>query len=358
MNEPEPSAHSPSRRERILSFREELTALEAEGILTLTTAQRARIETHQARWVTGDAVTESDLPAVDSVRRMSWGMRVATLLGAVAFFAALVLFLDRIWGWLSLPVQAGLLLGLPLVLLAAAEGARRRGATSFITGLLGLATGVAFLMALGTLGTVLNLAPSPHLLGVGAAVGLLLAVAYDQALLLGLGSGFGCAYLAALGTSLSGAAWLNVAERPTWMLPSALLLYAVPWGLGDRQTTRFATVERGVAAGLGLLSCLVLSESGDICCAPAMATLNAALYQLLGLALSVAVVAHGLRLGVGVLVNLGSIGFVLFLYLRLHSWFWDWMPKYLFCLGLAALAWGLVIVFRRLRRQLSEGRRA
>ena len=357
MNEPESPGHPSPRRERIRGFREELATLEREGVLVLTAAQRAGVEAHHAR-VLAEEPSEATPSVDDAVRRMSWGMRVVVVLGAVAFFAALILFLDRIWGWLSLPVQGALLLVLPLALLGAAELAHRRSGATFVTGLLGLATGAGFLIALGTLGTVLNLAPSPHLLGVSAAVGLLLAVAYDQALLLALGCGFGCAYLAALGTSLSGAAWLNVVERPTWMLPATALLYAVPWWIGARQPARFATLERGVAAGLGLLSCLLLSESGDLCCAPGVATLNAALYQLAGLAASVAVVAHGLRLGVGALVNLGSIGFVLFLYVRLHSWFWDWMPKYLFCLGLAGLAWGLVIVFRRLRRQLPEGRRA
>jgi hypothetical protein len=53
-------------------------------------------------------------------------------------------------------------------------------------------------------------------------------------------------------------------------------------------------------------------------------------------------------------VNLGSLCFVVFLYIRLNDWWWDWMPKYLFCLILGLLSLGLLALFARIRARASR----
>ena len=45
---------------------------------------------------------------------------------------------------------------------------------------------------------------------------------------------------------------------------------------------------------------------------------------------------------------------LVFLFVRLHSWWWSWMPKYLFFLVLGIIAFGLLLVFRRIRSRLTE----
>lgn len=75
---------------------------------------------------------------------------------------------------------------------------------------------------------------------------------------------------------------------------------------------------------------MVLSKAGHLCCGVIPARSVELMYQMLGLGLSAAVIWHGLRLGWGSLVNVGAVGFVVFLVVRLHAWWWDWMPKYLF----------------------------
>jgi hypothetical protein len=67
------------------------------------------------------------------------------------------------------------------------------------------------------------------------------------------------------------------------------------------------------------------------------------------------VLVHGLRLGHTSLVNVGALAFIVFLFVRLHAWWWDWMPKYLFCLLLGLIAFGLLLVFRRLRGRILQG---
>jgi hypothetical protein len=40
-----------------------------------------------------------------------------------------------------------------------------------------------------------------------------------------------------------------------------------------------------------------------------------------------------------------------YLYVRLHEWWWDLMPRYLFFLLVGLIALGLLILFQRLRRK-------
>jgi hypothetical protein len=353
--EPDFQPERRSRADRIASFRQELAELERAQVLTLTTEQRARVEAHQAAVLAGLGVaTTPDASASASAARISWGMRIVSLLGGVAFFAALVLFLHRIWGLLPFAGQAGLLGLLPLLLLGATAWVHGRAGASYYTALLALATGAAFVMGLNVLGVVLGLAPSPQALLAWAALAILVAFAYELRLLLGLGAVLACAYVAALGTEITGRYWLEFMSRPTWMLPAAALLYALPELTRHRQSPAFEFTERMWGAGTCLTALLVLSKSGDLCCSAPLATVAEALYQLAGLGLSAGVIAHGLRLGRSGLVNLGAVAFVVFLFVRLHGWWWDWMPKYLFflCLGLVAL--GLLALFRRLRRHLPE----
>jgi hypothetical protein len=79
------------------------------------------------------------------------------------------------------------------------------------------------------------------------------------------------------------------------------------------------------------------------------------LTQLGGLALATAVVYHGLVLREGSVANTGAIGFVIFVFTRLHAWCWEWMPKYVFFLTLGLIAVVLLLAFRWLRRR-SAGR--
>lgn len=341
------------RVDRIAAFRAELAELEREGGLVLTPEQRARLDDHLEGTLTvlgrrfGADVNES-------VRRLSWGMRLATLLGGVAFGAALVLFLHRIWGWLPAWAPVPLLTAIPLLLLAAAEAGCRRRLDPYYVGLLALAAGVSFVMGLNALGSVLNAVPSVHALVAWAAFAILVAYAYGLRLILGAGLALCCAYTAAVWVAVGGGDWASFFERPACLIPAAATLYGIPWLAGRRDPSDFGIVFRLVGAGVGLGALLLLSERRDLCCGVVSARTLAALYQLAGLGLSVAVVAHGLRLGRGGLVNLGAGAFVLFLFVRLHAWWWDWMPKYLFFLSVGLIALLLLLPFRHLRRRLVE----
>jgi len=342
------------RVNRIAGFRAELGELEREIGPLLTAEQRLRLDAHLDS-VLAALNRECGVDVTESAQRISWGMRVAAFLGAAALCAAIVLFLHRIWGVLPPSAHAPVLAVLPVVLVAAAEFSFCRGAGLYYTALIGLAAGAGFVAELSVLGSTYNLAPSPHALLVWGSFAVLVAYAFGLRLLLGAGLILLCAYTAAIWVSALGWYWPAFLDRMGFMLPAAAVLYAVPALRVHRGSSDFDFVYRISGAATALTALLVLSKRGDLCCSPLTPGALEALYQVLGVGLSVGVVCHGLALARSGLVNLGAAGFVVFLFVRLHAWWWHWMPKYLFFLLLGILAFLLLFVFRRLRARLGEG---
>ena len=342
------------RVDRIAAFRSELAALEREGALSLTPAQRSRLDAHLDRLLSGFQ-RQFGADVTDGARRMSWGMRVTSLLGGAALMAGLVLFLQRIWGELPLTAQVAILTAAPLALLAGVEAAHRRQADRYYVALLALGAGAAFVMELGALGSVLNLADSMQVLLAWGLFALLVAYAHGLRLLLGAGLVLLCAYSAALLLTWQGYYWAEFAHRAQALLPGALALYCIPWLPRGPGSDDFRFVYHAWGAGTGLTALLVLSTSGDLCCGGLRPGTVEAAYQLVGLLLSAGVVFHGLRLNRKGLVDLGVLGFIVFLFVRLYAWWWHWMPKYIFFLVLGLIAIGLALVCRRLRSRLAGG---
>jgi len=346
-----------SRADRIAAFRSELAELEREQGLTLTLEQRAHLDAHLQRVLT-DLSRQFGADISEPGKRISWGMRLVSLLGGVAFFFALFLFLQRIWGGLPSVVQVGVLMAVPLGLLAATSVCASRSVASYYIALLGAATVMAVVLGLSTLGRILNTVPSPQALLVWGAFAVLIAYAFGLRLLLGAGLVLLCVWTAAILVTCEGFFWLSFFDRIKYLLPGAAVLYAVPTLSRGRNPYDFDFVFRFCGAGVGLIALLVLSKSADLCCPGPSTRMVQTLYQLAGLALCSGIVWHGVRLGRNGLVNMGATGFVAFLFACLHGWWWDWMPKYLFFLLLGLVALGLLTVFRRLRQRSTEGREA
>jgi hypothetical protein len=342
------------RARRIRQFQAELTQLEQEGGITLTSEQQARLAAHLNRLLSGlPGRAGGDAP--EAARRVSWGMKVAALLGGAALFAALVLFLHRIWGFLPLPAQVLLLAAVPLVLLAATGLASARRADRYYIGLLALATAAAFVAELNAVGMVLNLRASPHALLVWGWFFVLVAYACGVRLLLSAGLVLLGVYSAALILGAQGWHWDGFIQNSQYLMPAAVVIYSVPWFAPRLALDGFDRVYRLCGAGLGLLAILLLSTAGDLCCGGLTPDLVAGGYQTVGLLLSAGVVAHAVRLGWKGLLNLGSMAFLVFLFIRLHAWWWHLMPKYLFFFLIGLTAMGLLLLFRRLHARSAKG---
>ncbi len=342
------------RVDRLASFKEELAQLTREGALTLSRDQQTGLDAH-LKALLAKLHEQYGVDATESARRVSWGMRIACLLGAAALFAAAILFLHRVWGHLSTPLQVVILTAAPLVLLLAAEIAHTRRVGLYYVGLLAVAAGVGFVMEINALGVVLNLTDSPLVLLGWGSFALLLAYGYGLRLLLGAGLLLIWAGSGATVLHLQGCEWANFLERSQLLIPGAVIVYSVPWLLKGRGPAGFDRIYRLCGAGSGFLSLLVLSTTGDLCCGNIPPETVAAAYQFIGLLAAVAVVIQALRLNQAGLVNLGALAFIIFLFVRLHSWWWNWMPKYLFCFLLGLIAFGLLLVFRRIQSRISRG---
>jgi hypothetical protein len=134
----------------------------------------------------------------------------------------------------------------------------------------------------------------------------------------------------------------------------AAVCYALPWLVRTEDPRGFGIVYRVCGAAVALTALLVSSKVGHHCCSVLSWRSIELIYQMIGLGLSVLVIWHGLRLGRGGLVNVGAVGFVVFLLVRLHAWWWDWMPKYLFFLLIGITAMVLLVLFRRVRGRLLD----
>ena len=214
------------RVDRIRAFREELTELEGLGVVALDAGQQERLRLFHEQAIASLAA-RFDVDASEAEKRLSLGMRVASLLGAMALAAAVYFFFYRFWGGLPTAAQVGLLALAPVLAVAGMEVAARRERTLYVTGILGLVAVAAFVIDLDVLGAVFNLRPSPGAFLAWSAFAGLLAYAYGlRLLLLAAVAGFTVFFSAQVASAMH-CPWDAFGERPeNLFLPAALLLAA------------------------------------------------------------------------------------------------------------------------------------
>ena len=336
------------RADQIRAFRLELADLRREGLEPVPHDRLDALAAHH------DALLSAlrdrfDIDTTVSARRMSLGMRLASAFGAAALTAAVVSFFYRIWGGLSTPAQIAFLTLAPITALVAMVIAARRERTLYVASLCAIVACGAFVLQTVILGTIFNLPGSAHVLGAWAAFALAVAMPFRFALPGLVGMAAAICYAAALMVSFQGAPWLELFQRPeTVMMPAAVAYPASrvfprelqPWS-------------RGAALALGLTSLLAMSTFETSSLLPWSRSVIEASYQILAVVVAVGVVAFGVRTGRGETLVAGAIFTALFLIGRFVDWWWDWMPKYLFFLALAAMAIAWLMLLGRLRRRMA-----
>jgi uncharacterized membrane protein len=336
------------RVDRIHAFRRELEQLVRDGILALPDEQRQRLDTHLEKTL-AELAGEFDVDISESQRQISIAMRIASALGGFALCAAVFLFFYRYWGLLSTPFQVGILILTPLLLLVAIDRVSRKERTLYYTSLLVLVALGAFIMNLGVLGSIFNIAPSYGAFLPWGALALILAYAYRLRLPLAGGLVALVIYVAAGMMSLCGGYWGAVVERPETFLPGGLALIAVPLLMRHDRQAEFPAIYRLMGLLFVFLALLMLANEGQLSFLPLARKTAAGIYQVAGLAASVLAIWTGVRKRRMESVNLGSLFFAVFLFNRLWVWWWNWMPQYLFFLIIGIIALVLLAVFRRLR---------
>lgn len=341
------------RVDQIRAFRAEMEILHDEGILVLSDEVQARVRAFHDDWL--HSVAERfDVDTSREQKRLSWGMRIASFLGALTLSASVFFFFYRFWGLLVTPAQVLILIIAPLLATLATEAiARHERQERYFTVLAALVAFVCFVLDLNMLGTTFNIVPNSNAFLAWAAFGLILAYSYDLKLLLIAGLTSLMGFLAATIGTWSGLYWLSFGQRPENFVLAGLLLFGGGFVLPSRRPS-FAAIYRVYGLLVVFIAILVLSNAGSLSYLPFG---NAAIengYQILGF------LGTGLTIWLGIrrlwpgLANLGSTFFVIYLYTKLFDWWWDWMPKYLFFLLLGLIAIGLLLVLKRLRGATRE----
>ena len=212
-----------------------------------------------------------------------------------------------------------------------------------------MVTFACFVLNLIMLGQVFNITPSDKALLPWGALALLLAYALDLRLLLVAGILCLIAFIAARVGVWGGMYWIHFGERPENFFPAAMVLFLLPQWIDHRRFAGFAQAYRVLAPLTLFLPMLVLAHWGRGSYLALEPLTVERLYQALGFVGTALVTAYGVRKQWSEVVNTGVTLFVVFLYTKLFSWWWDEMPKYLFFLLLGLIALLLLFVFRRLR---------
>lgn len=337
-----------ARLNRIRIFTDELAALERNGVVALDAGQRQAIETHHRQLITSLGA-EFDLDRDDAQRRMSAGMRVASLAGAVALSAAVVLLFLRVWGNLSTTLQVGILLSAPLVCVALTEAAYRFDRSRHFVFLAAVIACAAVVLNVMMVGNIFAMTDSPNALAVWAAFALLIGYAYGLRLPVAVGLALAIVFAAGALMAWRGLEWKQFGERPELLLPLAAAVAGIGAATASGPTRRFASTYRLVGLFVLFASFWALSIGAGVSVLSWTNDHVKATYQVLGFATAAMAVAIGLKRDWHDTTNLAAAAFLLFLYTKFVQWWWDWMPAYLFFFTIGGISIAIILVLNRAR---------
>ncbi|MFO0775320.1 MAG: DUF2157 domain-containing protein [Nitrospiraceae bacterium] len=341
-----------ARVDRIHAFQAELTQLQQEGHLTLSADAQRELATHHTELLHTLEHT-FDVDTTTEQKQMSLGMRIVSLLGALAFAAGIFLFFYRIWGLITTPIQLLLLISAPILALFIMEWTRKHKRQPYFTAIAGLVAFAAFVLNLQLVGRLFNITPSPKALLPWAALAFLLAYLHNLRLLLVAGILCSVAYLSVIVGTWRGLYWLSAGDRPENLFPAGLLLCLVPVAIRHHSHADFPAYYRFSGLLTILLAILVLSHDGHSSYLLLPSHSIEVGYQLIGFLAAGLTIWLGIRQGWPSITNLGSTFFAIDLFTKFYDWWWDWMPKYLFFLSLGCIAILLLFVFQKLRTHSS-----
>lgn len=345
-------AAAQQRADQVQAFRRELHALAAAGVSPLTAEQQQAIRIYHDSLL-AQLSARYDIDRDARAGQLSRGMRIAAFFAAATLTAAIYALVARFWGRLDMPLQATLLCLAPLGALIGVELAARRERTLYVASIFALVAYGAIWLAIIELSRTLDVPLVPASVWAAGLFGVALALAYGFQVLLGLSL---FALVVALAGSLfqvAGSPWPALVEFPEIVLLVGFAVSALAPSLG-RAHRPFAAVTRLVGLGVAMLALLMLGGWPQTSLIPAPDHAVAVLYQVLTVLVCVIVLVLAIRNRWNESVGLASIVLTLFLLSRFVEWFWDRIPRYLFFLVLAVLAFGWLFALRRVRARLER----
>jgi hypothetical protein len=238
----------------------------------------------------------------------------------------------------------------PLVAIAAMIAAGTVERTRYVAAVMAVVACGAFVLQTVLLGQIFNLPSSPHSLLLWGLFALAVAYPWRFVLPFALGLMSLVFYAAALALWTGGVQWVSVMERPEPLMVAA----AVMLPFATHAPRELVSGGRSVLLILILGPLLLLSGIADVSLLAWSSSAIRVTYQLLAAVVAVAVIAIGVRRSQDDVILIGGLFAGAFLLTRFVDWWWDWMPRYLFFLILAAVALGWIWFLRVLRRHASS----
>ena len=350
MAEPLTRVEAQERAEEIRAFAAELNRLETGGVVTLSEEQHGCIRAHHEQ-ILGALSQRFDIDTDTRSKQLSLGMRIASLLGAIAFAASVFFLFYQFWGRLGTALQVTLLIGGSAATFGLTLWTHKAEANGYFAKLAATVAFVCFVLNISMMGDIFNITPSDKALLPWAAYAFILAYLCNLRLLLVAGLLCSVAFVAARAGEFGGLYWLDFGKRPENFFPAALAIFGVPWALSQVRHDGFAQTYRLVGLLALLLPILILSHWGEGSYLTLEPKTVEYLYQVLGFLSTGGVIWLGIRAHWPGVVNTGVTFFIVFLYTKFYDWWWEWMPKYLFFLVLGLTALLTLVVLRRLRSE-------
>lgn len=338
-----------ARARRILAFREEVAALEAEGVVTRDAELLTNVRVHHDAML-ADISAREEVDFTRSEARLSTGMRIATVLGAAALAAAWGFFVVSAWDDLGRSGRLALVIIPPILLTIGTAYAARREASGHVASIVATVATVAFGVNLVAVAALYDLPDSRGIFLVVGLFAMLLAYGHGLAMPLLIGIGGIGGWLWSLAAIPQGRWWDGVFGQLEFLALLGAGAMALP-ALTRRGPPSFALVWRAVGATGIVVALLFLGLTADASFFDgASDDVVEGIYQLLGGVVFTVMVWQGLVRDRTELVRVGTVGLTLLLLFRMVDWFWDWIPKWLFFLVVGAIAFGALLLLRRLRR--------
>jgi uncharacterized membrane protein len=345
-----------ARADRIRAFRDELRELEASGVAALPDEVGARIRRHHDELLAALA-GRFDVDRTEAEKQLSIGMRIASLLGAVALSFAVFFFFYRIWGAIPTGAQVALLVAAPILCVLGTEIAARKERTLYVAAIVSLVAVASFGLTLLMLGDLFNIAPSPDaFLAWGIFAGLL-AYAFRLRLLLVVAIAACAVFLSGRLGAWNGSYWGFFLLKPENVLLAGVFVLAIPAVARHRALPSFPPVYRATGLLAIFAPVLVLANMGELSWIDVPSGTIEVAYQALGFLSGAAAVCAGARTQWAVTTVVGTMFLVVLLYVKFFDWWWDWMPKWLFFLVLGGVAIGILLLLRRLQAAMRRAAR-
>ena len=338
------------RVHRIRAFRAELETLEQVGVASLSGEQRDAISRYHESLLQ-QLARDHDIDRTDQAGQLSRGMQLAAFFAAVALTAAVYSLVARFWGRIDLPVQATLLGAFPLMALVGVELSAQRERSLYVASIFALVAFATYWLAVFVLSALVNVPLTPMALWGGALFGVALALPYGFRVIF---AGALVALLVAFAGSVfqsAGMPWTLVPEFPEILTAAAFLLATAAPRFAQSQRS-FPAIARGVGFAIGFLGLLMLSSAAPASLLPTSGRVTEAIYQALMLVMVTGTLVIAVRKYWPETVYIAAAALTIFIFVRFVDWFWDALPRFVFFLLLAAVAFAWLLALRRLRSRL------